>query len=260
MSVPRQEHASSHPGQGDLVRRSFGAVAIDWPRWLRQIERKRRLLSREVSTLPRSPRSLLARITENSFILEGIALHPADVSDAIATRSRKRGVRSGTAQRIRNHFAILEDIERGLRAGQSLRLPMVLRWYTMLGNGLSTTTPAGEKLDRLEQVIRRINFPHLRLQPAISEVAQVHVESLADALVPSFHGIVARLILHYHLGRCGLCGVAFDPRSDGPHLLDEKWLTARLLQLLDQSYDLLLLAQRGAGPLRLDPRALDGRR
>lgn len=203
---------------------------------------------------------MLARITESSFILEGIALHPDEVGDALATRSRKRGVRSPIAQRIRNHVAILEGIERALRAGQSLRLPVVLRWYTMLGNGLSTTTPAVERLARLEQVIRRINFPHLRLQPALGEITRVHVESLADPLVPSFHGIVARLMLHYHLGRCGLCGVIFDPRTDRTHLLNENWLAAHLLELLDQSYDLLLLWQRGRPTLRLDPRQDDARR
>lgn len=251
MSVPRQHDASGHPAKHDLLRRGFGPDVIDWHRWLRVIERKRRLLIRSDASQFRYPGHWLTRITQSSFILEGIALQPHDVVDAVSTPSRKRGVRSPTAQRIRNHVAILRAIERALRRGHSLKLPDVLRWYTMLGNGLSTTMPSGQKLARLDQVIRRINFPNLRLQPAITEIAQVHVESLADALVPSFHGIVARLMLHFHLGRCGLCGVAFDPPNDGPHLLNETWLMARLLELLDDSYDQLLLSRRAATTLRL---------
>jgi len=52
------------------------------------------------------------------------------------------------------------------------------------------------------------------------------------------------------LGLLLLAG-AFDPPTDGPHLLNENWVTARLLELLDQSYDQLLLARRAAATLRL---------
>jgi hypothetical protein len=51
---------------------------------------------------------------------------------------------------------------------------------------------------------------------------------------------LARLLLRYHLGRCGLPPVVFDADVDGPVLTDEQALLSRLLELIDQSYDLLL--------------------
>ena len=95
-------------------------------------------------------------------------------------------------------------------------------------------------MDRLDHVVRRINSPQLRLQPALVDIAKLHVMLLRDPLVPSFNGILSRLLLRYHLGRIGLPPVVFDPNEDAPSLLDETMLLARLLELIEQSYDRLL--------------------
>jgi hypothetical protein len=142
--------------------------------------------------------------------------------------------------RIRNHVAILHRIERGLHRGESLKTAAVVRWYTLIASGLSITSLDEPTMGRLDQLVRRINSPHLRLQPAVQEIARLHVQSLADPLVPGFNGILVRLLLRYHLGRCGLPPVVFHSETDGPLLTDETTLLARLLELIDESYDLLL--------------------
>jgi hypothetical protein len=71
---------------------------------------------------------------------------------------------------------------------------------------------------------------------------------LADPVVPSFNGILARLLLRYHLGRCGLPPVLFAPDLDGAgRLLDEPRLLARLLELIHQSYGALLGSDKDSG-------------
>ncbi|HMO26104.1 MAG TPA: hypothetical protein PKB10_07525, partial [Tepidisphaeraceae bacterium] len=81
---------------------------------------------------------------------------------------------------------------------------------------------------------------HRRLQPAVQEIVSMHVQALADELVPSFSGIIARLLLHYHLGRCGLPPIAFDAATDGPLLLNEPQLLGRILTRIDESFDVLI--------------------
>ena len=62
----------------------------------------------------------------------------------------------------------------------------------------------GNANDRLAALVERMNSPELRLQAGVQQVARLHAQLLADPLVPSFNGILARLLLRYHLGRCGL--------------------------------------------------------
>lgn len=228
------------PRDGRLLPPPHLPVAMDWGRWLRNVERKRKLLIRVGERGWVLPVSMLTRITLGSFALEGIDVTVDDVADTIRRRSRRGGVRSRTQQRVRNHVAIMLAIEQSLQRGESLKPAAVLRWYTMLSNGLCPSMPADAKLLRLEQFVRRINCPHRRLQPAVQEIVSMHMQALADELVPSFSGIVARLLLHYHLGRCGLPPIAFDPAIDAPLLLNEPQLLGRVLTLVDESFDLLI--------------------
>jgi len=246
MSVPRQPFFGAGPSyrprrispNGELRR----GGEIDWPRWLRLVERKRRLTGRgghrRASALPDA---ILQLGTLASFRLEGI-----DVDDATTLAALKPGrdhnhFRSRLAMRIRNHVAIMHRIERGLHHGEPLKTAAVVRWYTLIASGLSITSLDEPTMSRLDQLVRRINSPHLRLQPAVQEIARLHAQALADPLVPGFNGILARLLLRYHLGRCGLPPVVFHPETDGPVLTDESTLLGRLLELIDESYDLLLL-------------------
>ena len=101
---------------------------------------------------------------------------------------------------------------------------------------------------RLEAIVRQVNSPHLRLGPAVQGIARLHHQMLADPVVPSFNGILARLVLRYHLGRCGLPPVLFVPEVDGAVMNDEPRLLARLLERVGESYALMLgAAQNGNG-------------
>jgi hypothetical protein len=188
---------------------------------------------------------MLALGTLASFRLEGLDVDDATVLAALNPGVVRSGrdhnhVRSRLSMRIRNHVAILHRIERGLHHGESLKTAAVVRWYTLIASGLSITALDEPTMSRLDQLVRRINSPHLRLQPAVQEIARLHAQSLADPLVPGFNGILARLLLRYHLGRCGLPPVVFHPDTDGSVLTDENTLLGRLLELIDESYDLLL--------------------
>jgi hypothetical protein len=250
MSMPRQPFFGAGPSYRPRRIAPNGehrrGGTVDWPRWLRLVERKRRLTTRANGSHSRIlPDAILQLGTLASFRLEGI-----DVDDSTTLAALKPGAmqlgrehnhfRSRLAMRIRNHVAILHRIERGLHHGESLKTAAVVRWYTLISSGLSITSLDEPTMSRLDQLVRRINSPHLRLQPAIQEIAKLHAQSIADPLVPGFNGILARLLLRYHLGRCGLPPVVFHAESDGPLLTDEATLLARLLELIDESYDLLL--------------------
>jgi len=179
-------------------------------------------------------------VTWSSFILEGIPLAQADVTDAVShavVGKPLRGFRSRTSQRIRNHVAILRRIEMSLRAGAQLTSQTVLRWYTSISCGLSLAAIDETNMARLDNVVRRINSPQFRLQPAITEIAHVHAQLNADPLVPSFNGILARLLLQYHLGRCGLPRILFDASVDSKLMKDEPRLLKRILELVDSAYE-----------------------
>jgi hypothetical protein len=214
--------------------------------WLRLIERKRRLLQRtqSVGGAPpvEIPDNCYALATYSSFKIEGIAITQEEVVEGLSPRraAAQRKFRSRNVQRIRNHVAILLTIEQALRLGQPLKTSAVLRWYTSISSGLSTTALGAEPMGRLEQFARRINSPQLRLQPALQEIAQTHTELIADPLFPSFNGILARLLLRYHLGRCSLPFVIFDDAISTDVFVRPQSLTLQLLVAIDQSYDLLL--------------------
>ena len=220
-----------------------GAGVIEWGAWLRAAERKRRLLIRNETDRPRPlPPAYFARATFSSFRLDGIDISEREVLESLAAGAHRTSLRSRSAQRIRNHASILYHVECSIRLGEALQAPVVMRWYASIGSGLVTAALSDAVMNRLDQVVRRINSPQLRMQAALADIARLHCQLLSDPVVPSFNGILARLLLRYHLGRVGLPPVVFDPNADAPNLLDDTMLLARLLELIDQSYDLLLRA------------------
>ncbi len=212
------------------------SVDVDWPRWLRGIERKRRA----VAGKQRISDPLIREATISSFRLEGIDASESDMDQAITPTRNRRLFRSPQRQRIRNHLAILLSIERLLRKREPLKPSHVVRWYTEIGSGLSTASLALPEMIRVQSIIRRINSPQMRLQPAILEIAKLHCDLLADAMFPSFNGILSRLLLRVHLGHCGLPAVVFDPQIDGQRFGDANLLLSRLLELIDRALDRLL--------------------
>jgi hypothetical protein len=225
------------PPQGDAK-----PVSIDWPAWVERIDRKRRAAHRNYNHDKPAPppQSYYVNTTVSSFRLEGIDCSIHEAYDAIEHGAARRKFRSRAAQRIRNHVAILHSIEATLRNNWPLKSAAVLRWYTSISSGLSTNELGFEKMSRLEQVVRRIDSPQLRLQPAIQEIARTHAELLSDQLFPSFNGILSRLLLRYHLGRCGLPSVVFDEAIPLSSLAIEQSLAMCLLGAIDESYDTLL--------------------
>jgi hypothetical protein len=220
---------------------------IDWPQWVRSTERKRRLAARQEVALPAlaAPSSAswhgyFLAATDASFRLDGMHLPPRDLGAALARGWGVNVFRPRQQQRVRNHVAILRRIERLLRLGDALKSNEVVRWYTSVASGLSTTCLDEPTTVRLEGIVRQVNSPHLRLCPAVQGIARLHGQMLADPVVPSFNGILARLLLRYHLGRCGLPPVLFVPERDGALLLDEPRLLARLLELIDEAYATML--------------------
>jgi hypothetical protein len=216
-------------------------VRVHWPRWLRLIQRKRRLLT-HLKSRPRKPLpdEYFATATLVSFRLEGIQIDPAQVASALAHGQGRKAVRSRSNQRIRNHVAILRHIESAIIQGSALTAQSVVRWYTSISCGLSSAPLDQSTMRRLENIVRRINSPQFRLQSAIKEIAHLHAQLFADPLVPSFNGILSRLLLRYHLGRSGLPPVMFDPQSDEKLLHDEPRLLNRVLEMLNGSYDMML--------------------
>jgi hypothetical protein len=228
-------------GNGHVRSVRIGKVGlrIDWPRWMRIIQRKRRLASRTADAA-NPPIEYFTANTLSSFQLEGIRLDHDEVAAAISQGWSARGFRSRTAQRIRNHVAILRKIESSLRAGAALTSQTVLRWYTSISCGLSLAALDESHMVRLDNMVRRINSPRFRLQPALTEIAHVHVQLNADPLVPGFNGILTRLLLQYHLGRCGLPRVMFNPAMDSTLLKDEPRLLKRILEMVDGAYEMVV--------------------
>jgi hypothetical protein len=201
---------------------------------MRLIERKRAMFADETAT--HAPRERLIRQTVASFRLDGIDLSEPLLTEAFARRVAHPQMRPAQAQRIRNHVAILHRIELSLAHGQPLKSPSVLGWYTSVGCGLCTTGPDDSALSRLELLVRRINSPHMRLDPAVREMCDLHARMLADPIFPGFNGIMARLLLRFHLGRCKLPAILF--RADDAAIApDCNKLLPRMVQLIDQAYD-----------------------
>jgi hypothetical protein len=208
------------------------AAGIDWPHWTRLLDRRRRTL-----VVPAVwPGWVYRDMTRASFRLDGIDVQAADVTDAL-TPPRSQPLRSRPARRLRAHIAILRSLDRSRRQGLRLSPGRVVRWYTSVSSGLSTSGLAAADDERLAAVVRRINSPQRRLQPAVLETARLHAELLADPMFPSFNGILARLLLHAHLAACGLPPVVFDADS-GPIPIPAA-VTATLLARLEVSLNRL---------------------
>ncbi len=239
MSTPRPETRQDRPApvfDRILLVRPM-SVEVDWARWLRSIERKRVQARTNRSGLPSS---FHQQMTLSSFRLEGIDVSPADLEDAAARRIRaRRAFASRQRQRLRNHMAILLSIVRQFTQRQPLRAGQVVRWYTSISAGLSLSSLDLPGMLRIESTVRNINSPQMRLQPAITEIANLHCDLLADPIFPSFNGILTRLLLQVHLGHCGLPLVMFDPLLDPTRMTDPALLLPRLLELIDLSFDRL---------------------
>lgn len=234
---------------------------IDWTGWLRLIERKRRLLSRAGAPAPEGPTGVngdisscargrpvralpdVVALTYSSFKLDGWDVTPQQVRGALSPSSTGRAtpeLRSRQAQRLRNHASILHHIESSLRVGEPLKTHVVVRWFTHVSSGLTGSGLDDEVIARLDQVVRRINSPQLRLQPALMEICVVHADVQSEPLMPSYNGIVSRLLLRYHLGRCNLPPIVFDPAVDGPALSSPDDLLRTMLKRIEESYARLL--------------------
>jgi hypothetical protein len=212
--------------------------STDWRLWLRTTERKRRLLARlDGHALRPFWDAYFVRATDASFRLDGLTVSEADLTGALAPGWGRRSLGARQQQRVRNHVAILRSVERMLARGHVLKPDDVVRWYTSVACGLSTTRLDEAAASRLDGVVRQLNSPHLRLAPAVQSISRLHHQLLVEPVVPGFNGILARLPLRWHLGRCGLPPVLFDPVRDGGVLGDEAKLLARLLELIDQSHD-----------------------
>jgi hypothetical protein len=198
------------------------------------------MLARGNGDIPGLPPDYVIRATCVSFAMDGLALSEDEARAALSPNESM--LRSRLAQRVRNHAAILHHIENDLRSGAVLTVGDVVRWYTTISSGLSTAALDAATATRLDEQVRRMNSPQLRLQAALTEAAENHVRLLNDPIVPSFNGIMARLLLRYHLGRCKLPPVIFDASLDG-RMGDTDAMIRRLVHLLEASYDELIAAK-----------------
>jgi hypothetical protein len=206
---------------------------IDWPSLSRRVERRRKKAA--TSDLRRGDSlELMGRLTWVSFRLEGLEVQESEVVEALVKGGSRGEMRSRQAQRLRVHAAILLGIERSLRNRQPLEPETVLRWYTSISAGLSTLGLADAATQRMAHVCRRINSPPTRLQTSLLDISSLYCGLLADPLAPSFNGILARLLLRYHLGRCELPHVLFDATIDRAAALDPNRMQARLVALVSR--------------------------
>ncbi|MGE5610602.1 MAG: hypothetical protein ACM359_15235 [Bacillota bacterium] len=201
---------------------------------LQQIERKRRAYLLYYRSQP-LPKQLLVDLTVSSFRMDHLRISEREVGEAFGCGAEGRAFRIRPILRIRNHAAILIHMDRMVRRGQELRAETAVRWYTSISCGLSTAQVEASQLERLEACLRRMNVPRLRLRAAVAEIAGVHVELLRDPVFPGFNGIVARLLLQYHLGRCGLPPVVFDAERDRGGMAEQETLVPRLMRLIAES-------------------------
>jgi hypothetical protein len=197
----------------------------DWSVWLRLIERQRRLLSRMWPAGWKIPIAFLVRMTVVSFRLDGVEVTEAQASEALHSQPVRRPVRSRLSQRFRSHLAILRHIQRLLSTGQALTVSAVMRWYASISCGLCTSSLTTATMDRLSAVVSHISSPRLRHQPAVQEVASLHAQLMADPLVPSFNGIMTRLLLCYPTYRNACSGrssplIVLHPLGLLAHFLD----------------------------------------
>lgn len=174
------------------------------------------------------------RVTLVSFRLERMRIGEAEVVECLLKGGVRGDLRSRQAQMVRNHVAILRHIELCLARASSVEPSVVLGWYASLCGGLAATGLDALGMRRLDLVCRQINSPPMRLHAAIADVSSLYSRLLQDPLVHSFNGIFARLLLRYHLGRCGLPQVVFDDETDFDLRRDERRLYRRLVVLLEE--------------------------
>ena len=225
-------------GSDDSGKSARARGGPDIPRLMRALEQRRRTAAREPAHCDREgplPR-YYERFTYISFRLDGLDVTEAEVRAALAHGASGRACRTCQARRIRNHAAILRQIERLLRDGRPLSSGAVIRWYTLVACGLSCGWIDEQAARRLDRILSGMNSPQLRLGPALRDIAAVHLRLLGDPFVPGFNGILARLLLRYHLGRCSLPPVLFDP-AETASLTNEAALLPKLLERLLESYE-----------------------
>jgi hypothetical protein len=206
-------------------------LLVELAAWSRNVERLRHQKAKNPVTLDHA---WIEAFTWSSFRLDGILMPREHVTLALGHRSRPREFRSRLGQRVRNHAAIVLRLERQMKRNMPLRADQVLGWYALISSGLSTTALAACKNERLVQVVARINAPNFRLGLAVHEIVTLHLEILRDELVPGFNGILARLLLTAHLGRCGLRPVILDP--DAAFLDDDNAFLREVMRRIQQAY------------------------
>jgi hypothetical protein len=231
--MPHRPQPSDAPSAGQPPPRQAEArLPAEWRNAARFLRQKLRgsggATRRGALPIPR----YAERATCASFQMDGVSLGADEFRAALARGSAARSCRTRSAQRARNHVAILHRVEILLRRGQPLQTGDVIRWYTSIACGLSAGGLTDQGLARIEGVVSAVNSPRLRFWPAVKEVATLHVKLLDDPFVPGFNGILARLLLRYHMGRGGLPPVVFDPATDPPRLRAVSTLEPRLLELI----------------------------
>ena len=218
MIVARTKAAGISSDDGEVA-------ALVW-----QIERLRKHKLNE----RREDLALLGKMTLMSLRLDGVEVGEADVVEALLKGGVRGDLRSRRAQLIRNHVAIQLHIERCIGKAVPLKASAFLGWYALLCSGRPAAGIGAFGMARIEQVCRQINSPPMQLQAALVEIATLHCGLLQDPLLPGFNGILARLLLRYHLGRCALPQIMLGADADGFDCIDPHRLYARLVMLLYQ--------------------------
>jgi hypothetical protein len=237
-------HVSASPTRlppSRAVLRGLTAAELNWDKWSRHVEsrrRRRRLDEWRPFAVLAAPR-YLAEATFVSFHLDGLDVAEDEVHAALATARPRHAMRSRTYQRLRNHAALLHHVDQAVRHAEPIEPQHVLRWYASISSGLCATDLSAGPLHQLTELLKSINSPELRPSAAVQAAARWHAAALADPLVPSFNGILARLLLRYHLGRCNLPPVLFHPETPAAALTDPKLLLPLLMEQLDHSFNLL---------------------
>jgi len=181
-------------------------------------------------------RPFVEKATHVSFELEGIVLPPGSVRAGLCGKSGRVQMRPRMVQRIRSHGAVLLQIERMIKSRRSTNVLGLVGWYTTFSAGLCSAGLDEQSMRALSDVVHRINTPPHRVQAVIDEAARLHVQLLREPAVPSFPGILARLVLHAQLGRCGLPPVIFDPAVDRAAFEKPAELAARITKLIERAY------------------------
>ena len=221
-------HAEQFPSAtGPSLRRT----SRERPVTLRSIEQARARLPRRDWLLPRP---FLVDATSASFRIDGIPVTIEQVTRALGHQQSVRAFRSPLSIRLRAHAAILRCVERIVAADRPLRPANLYRWYAGLSAGLGVGR--ADDARRAADVVARANLPTVRLSTALADILELYDDVMKNPIVPSYNGIIARLLLNLHLGRCGLLPVIVEPGEEtfARGRLDER----TLLNLLARRYEL----------------------